>query len=77
MDTSSRKRVFSLPQNVDTFLYKNVSTFLKEAIILPQDTVDMIFYRVNCIGQAEKLLGSFTAKLPKTKSMFEKHFYFH
>ena len=34
-------------------------------------------YRVNCIGQAEKLLGSFTAKQPKTWSMFERSLHFH
>ena len=34
-------------------------------------------YRINCIGQAEWLLGSFTAKLPKTWSMFERRLHFH
>ena len=36
MDTSLRKQVFSLRQNVDTSLYNNVSIYLKEAIIQPR-----------------------------------------
>ena len=40
------------------------------------DTVYMIFYRVNCIGQAEYLLGSLTANLPKTWFMFDRRLHF-
>ena len=45
--------------------------FLRKQLFNLADTVDMIFYRVNCIGQAESLKWNFTAKLPKIWSMFK------
>ena len=44
MGTSLRKRVFSLRQNLDTSLYKNVSTFLKETIILSASPIQLTWY---------------------------------
>ena len=38
---------------------------LRKQLFSLADTAYLIFYRVNCIGHVESLLGSFIAKLPK------------
>ena len=62
-----RKRVLSRRQNVDTSLYKNVSTFLKEVIIQPgwyswHDNLECL--------QPNSPTGS------KIKTWFERHLHF-